>query len=162
MTQLAYNENMTVAFEGMIADAAIRKTDGTKIAVTTAIPFGRGVIKTIGEDLQTQLPNGTNNTVYGIAHSTQALQQSSLGVVEYAINDSVNILRQGAIWVFAEEAIDPDTDSVYCRYVAGAGGTVIGRFRTDVDTASASAVANCVFLTKTTGAGLVKVEINNP
>jgi len=161
MAQTAVNFNMAQAFEGLLADSEFKKTDGTRTAVA-AIPFGRGVTKVVGEDEQVQLPDGTDNTIFGISHSTQAIEQTSAGVVEYADKEPVNVLRRGVVWVQAEEAIDPDSDSVFCRYASGGGGTVIGRFRTDADTASAVAVTGAIFLTSTAAAGLVKIEINFP
>lgn len=162
MAQLSYPFEMPFAVEGKFADSEFRLVEGTWIAVG-AIPFGRGVTKVIGEDNQIQLPDGTDNTFHGVSTLTQVKEQAlTTGLVEYEDKSPVNVLRKGKIHVFAEEAIDPDTDSPFFRHTASGGNTEIGRFRTDTDTATAVAVPNARFVTSTTGAGLVVIEINNP
>ena len=78
--------------------------------------------------------------------------------VPYPIGQAVSIMRKGRVWVWTEEAVTP-ASTPYCRYAAGAGGTVIGRFRASADTATAAAVPGARFMT-TAGAGsLVLLEI---
>lgn len=54
---------------------------------------------------------------------------------DYCDNDTVDVVREGGLWVFTEEATS-DRDPVYVRVAAGAGGSVIGAFRNDDDSSS--------------------------
>lgn len=55
---------------------------------------------------------------------------------EFGDKDAVNVLRKGAIWVTTEDACVAEGD-VYVRIAVGAGGTQLGAFRSEADTASA-------------------------
>lgn len=83
---------------------------------------------------------------------------------EYANNDVANILRKGPIWVYFETAFDPDSDTLYCRFIAGSAATeLIGQFRNDADSAKAFAVSgNLKVKTTLTAAGMGVIEINRP
>ena len=163
MAQLSYSENMPLAVEGKQADAAINNLIEGTLYASGAIPFGRSVVKVTGEDDGVILPSATGQKFVGVSVLTQVEEQVlTTGVVEYDDKDPINVMRKGKIWVYVEEAVDPDTDSVYFRHTAGAGGSVIGRFRTDADTATADAVPNARFVTSTTAAGIAVIEINNP
>ena len=161
MAQLDYSFNMPIAVEGKIADSEVNLKEGTWVA-QGVIPFGRGVVKVPGEDDWIKLPDGTDNTFHGVSLMSQPHEQAlGTGIVQYEDTEPVNVLRKGKVWVYSEVAIDPDTDSPFFRFAAGTG-TVIGRFRNDADTATAAAVPNARFVTKSAGAGLVVLEINNP
>lgn len=54
----------------------------------------------------------------------------------YVDGEPVSILRKGDIWVVTEEALS-EGDDVYVRITSGAGGSTLGAFRNDADTASA-------------------------
>lgn len=64
---------------------------------------------------------------------------------DYVDCDSVPFLSQGGIWVASEEAVS-DMDPVYVRVAAGAGGSILGAFRNDADTASCVAVTGARFV----------------
>lgn len=55
---------------------------------------------------------------------------------EFGDKDTINVLRRGAIWVTTENACVAEGD-VFVRIAAGAGGTQLGAFRSDADTATA-------------------------
>lgn len=161
--QLAYNFNMPLAVEGKQADSAINNlVEGTS-AASGSVPFGRAVVKVTGKDDQVILPSATGQKFIGISTLSQAEEQASgTGIVEYADKEPVNVMRKGKIFVFVEEAINPDTDTPFFRHTSGGGGSVIGRFRKDGDTGTADAVPNSRFVDSTTGPGLAVIEINNP
>lgn len=83
---------------------------------------------------------------------------------EYTNNHVANILRKGPIWVYFETAFDPDSDTLYCRFIAGSTATqLIGQFRNSADSAKAFAVAGNVVVKSTlTAAGMGVIEINRP
>lgn len=69
------------------------------------------------------------------------------------------VLRRGRIWVMAEGAIARWTHP-FIRFVAGAGGTELGSFRGDADTASAAECPFVIAITEADAAELVLVEIS--
>lgn len=70
----------------------------------------------------------------------------------YTDGESVPVLEGGDIWVYSEEAV-ADRDPVYVRVASGAGGSVLGAFRNDADTASCVLVTGARFCRTSTGAG---------
>ncbi|MCK5609867.1 hypothetical protein KAR91_48795 [Candidatus Pacearchaeota archaeon] len=77
--------------------------------------------------------------------------------------DVANILRKGPIWVYFETAFDPDSDTLYCRFITGSTTELIGQFRNDADSAKAFAVAGNIQVKSTlAAAGMGIIEINRP
>lgn len=110
--------------------------------------------------------NGTRDTLYGVAQLTQILESGLPGEdtdPEYADEDVVNVLRRGSIYVTFETAFDPDSDTLYCRFIAGGATELIGQFRNDTDSGKAFAVSGNVQVKSTlTSGGLGIVELNRP
>lgn len=86
--------------------------------------------------------------------------QGSTATDGYIENAMVPVARTGRFFVETEETVVKG-GTVFVRYVAGAGGSIIGKARTDVDTASAEAV-NATFAESVTGAGLAAIDLNMP
>lgn len=86
--------------------------------------------------------------------------QGSTATAGYIQNAMAPIARTSRFYAECEEAVNKG-DQVFVRYVAGAGGTVIGVVRGDVDTASAEAI-NATFAETISAAGLVAVDLNMP
>jgi hypothetical protein len=70
---------------------------------------------------------------------------STTVTADYVDGDQVPMVEQGGIWVFTEEAV-VDGDPVYVRIASGAGGSQIGAFRNDADTASCVLVPDARFV----------------
>lgn len=77
---------------------------------------------------------------------------SNLVTADYIDGETVPVLEQGAIWVYSEEAV-ADRDPVYVRVASGAGGSVLGAFRNDADTASCVRVTGARFVRDSSDAG---------
>jgi hypothetical protein len=69
------------------------------------------------------------------------------------------VIRRGRVWVLAESAVARWTHP-FVRHAAGAGGTELGSFRGDADTASAAELTHAIFLTDAGAGDLVLVEID--
>jgi len=69
------------------------------------------------------------------------------------VNDAVNTIRQGQVWVETSAAVTADSDA----YVDVAGG--IGKF---TSSSSGNLATGGKFRSTTAGAGLAKLEINLP
>jgi hypothetical protein len=87
-------------------------------------------------------------------------QQLVTGTTQYAINEPVNVLRQGAVYVYAEEAVNPDS-TVYVRMVTNST-KIRGMFGASSDSAKCLALSYAKYADAITAAGLVKLEINLP
>lgn len=85
--------------------------------------------------------------------------QSREGGVDWPTLRPTPVMRRGRIWVRAEGAIARWTHP-YVRYAAGAGGTELGSFRGDADTATAAACTSIIALTDAAAGELVFVEIS--
>lgn len=172
MSQTSYAEQFTVGQLGQLADQGF--TDKVSRYSAAVIPFGRlvaldtnpGKVKLPAAATDILDANSESRPVEGIVISTQAIQEqatNTLGVANanvpaYPIGYNFSVLRKGRVWVWAEEAVTP-ADQVFVRHTA-AGNNKPGNFRQDADTANAALLKGARFMSTTTGAGLVLVEIN--
>lgn len=170
--QTSYTQNPAAGQLGLLADASDSNiVTGYSAAV---IPFGRLVSYGAAQD-KVILPaaatdildaNSESRPVAGIVVMSKALEEqpaNTLGVAgadvpAYPALTAFGVIRKGVIWVWAEEAVVP-TDQVFVRHTA-AGNEVPGNFRNDDATATCALLKGARFLTETTAAGLVQVEIN--
>lgn len=160
MSQTAYSLNQATAMLGMKADAMFDLVESAWVSTIEAIPVGRICVKDISFDNGCQLPDGTNQEFIGGAILEAKLVADNAGVVAYPVKDTVNILREGKMWVWTEQAVNPDTSSVFVRITDGGAGKARGQCRIDADTAAAIAFPKAKFRSTTSGAGLVLLEIN--
>jgi len=171
MSQLAVTQDPPIATPGMLTSIEPRtiKTGLASNEVTAVEPmnFGLGVVRDVSLDDQEQvrIPVQAGDLFMGVvifdASKQSALPEVAATQGDYLPEEAVPILRKGEIWVLTEEAVD-ETSPVFMRFAAGTG-TILGSFRQDADTATAEDIsAFAKFTSRTTGAGLVKLEINLP
>lgn len=166
--QTSVSSNPSAAYEGQIdGDAVYQSMIITKIANPSGgLSAGRGLVYVSGSDTKCDLPAAsTDITGQGKFQGVAIFNPSIVGSWPtptttgiYQQGQLVSILRRGRIWVYVDGAV-AITDGVYCRYASGTG-TVNGRFFNGTDTSSCAQVSNARFLTHTSGAGLVLIEIN--
>jgi len=147
---------MPVARAGLVADSGIVQDTISRLAEDAA-----------GNAAGTFLVPGTDAEAQAIAPTTAAeiTDGDGLGVLmydaskmpattaaalaagnEYDVEDMLPLNGSGRIWVLVDPAAAVVANTpAFVRYAAGAGGTVLGAFRSDVDTASAAALPNAVF-----------------
>lgn len=81
----------------------------------------------------------------GVALHSHAMESVKDGLdPQYADKATVSVMEEGGVYVEVEEAVTPASD-VFVRFAAGGGGTELGIFRTDADTATAAALAGARF-----------------
>jgi hypothetical protein len=85
--------------------------------------------------------------------------QSREGGVDWPTLRPTPVLRRGRIWVTAEGAVTRWTVP-FVRFASGAGGTELGSFRGDADTATAALCPWALYLTDAAAGALVLVEIS--
>lgn len=167
--QTSYIQPMVVALPGMLdrplggTQEVESKTVGA--AVATGIPEGVGLTRVADDTVKLPaLAADITANFQGIAvrltarepHNATVIVDDGTGM--YVAKDQIPCLRTGVIYVNVEGTVAQD-GAVYCRYAAGAGGSQLGAFRADADTATAAIVPNAKYLEGRTGAGLVRVRL---
>lgn len=155
-----------------VASAILDPDDGTNrtLIVTgvdeTVIEITNIVVTLGGTQTTGAWTSGTRDTLYGIAHFSQALEgglPNEDNIPQYNNLKVANILRRSSLWVQFETAFNPDVNTLYCRFIAGSATELIGQFRNDADSGKAFAVTgNFAVKTTLSAAGLGLVEINKP
>lgn len=163
MSQTSMSIAPDLGFRGLIADSG-----GDTFLVSranenaSAQGFGIGVIAGTDPEKQFNIFSGAGTLLGVLAHKHGFANQGLADPEALEQNEMGSIMRRGRIWVRVEEAVTAHTSDVYVRHTAGGGGSEIGAFRTDADTASAQQVTNATWLTSTSGAGIAMLEINLP
>lgn len=176
-----YPQTQDVAHEGMIADLQAYVSRSFRNQSGAAIPFGAlckiDNAPTTNDALAIELATGATLNV-GIAVSSMTMEGVSGGSVYtpvptpvysdgrigYPDKETVNILSKGVIWVHTTEAVALgdavrfwDTDN--SGTVAGA---FLGRFCKTASTTKTTLIGGARWLSETSGAGLVLLEIDIP
>jgi hypothetical protein len=123
---------------------------------TVAIPFGALVYESA--EGKATLPTATGNVTAGRV-GVALIDPNKVSGVGYEIGDAVRVMKRGRAWILNEEAL-AFGDTLFVRFASGAGGTVLGSFRNDADTASASTPPNIALL-RAGGIGLAAVSIGD-
>ena len=157
--QTSYEFKPRPAIEGNIDNNSLLEL--VSKSAENEIGFGRAVVRGTDLDNQVKLPAGATPNFFGIAVRILGLQNPNSGSgerVSYLDKESVAVGTSGYFWVYTEQAVNAG-DPVYYRHTAGAGGTDLGRFRKDADTATAGLISGAKFETSRLDAGLVIVHI---
>ena len=131
--------------------ALLKAENVMSYAAEVRIGFGRFVGLGTDKAEQVLLPAAATSITSellkrGVALQSHARENAQDGLIPgYEISESVSVMTKGGVFVECEEAV-VETDVVYVRFVAGAGGTELGIFRNDADTASAAILASARFL----------------
>ena len=146
---------------GTARQIIVKGLDATDVLITDIVVTA-GAGQTTGTFTQ-----GTRDALLGASLRLMTIEANlpndDTTTPQYPIYDTVNILRNGKMYVYFETAFNRDTDTLYCRFLANGTGKEVGQFRNDSDSGKAVAITNGfqVFSTLST-AGIGVVEINNP
>ncbi|MCG8433481.1 MAG: hypothetical protein MJA83_05575 [Gammaproteobacteria bacterium] len=164
MSQTSYVVDPALAFRGMLEDVnKSRYIRSYANGDAAAVGFGL-LVRADATNPEEQFQNfsATSQVPLGVTVHQQAQQDPSLaGTGAVALLETVGILRQGRIWVFVEEAISVG-DAVFFRHTAGGGGSEIGAFRTDADTATADQLVQAQWLRGSTPQNVALLEFAIP
>lgn len=161
MSQTAYNEAMTTAVAGMVADGAGAPNSIVTRIGTEEILMGVAVANDT-DDGSAKLPDGAGVVISGVAIRDISIPAGAASADNsFPSGEAVPVMRKGRIWVVTEVAVQPG-DAVYARYTANGGNTQLGAFRNDDDTAKAIVIAQARWISTTGGAGIALLEINLP
>lgn len=153
MSQTSYSINQGTGVSGQpaFADAGYSLTFNNPV---DEIKFGRAVAKVSGDDNGCALPTASTDVLLGIAGRNVATTDNL-----WTAKSAVAVGRRGAWYVELEQAVTPD-DAVYVRFASGAGGSELGIFRKDADTATAMLLPTAKYLTSGSAGDVAVVEIN--
>ena len=131
---------------------------------TQSIPFGRAVVwRAGGEADSIQLPSAASQVFQGVLeriHSVVDPNDAGQDPAALSAFQAGTVVHKGQMIVEIEAVTVDPSAGVFYRHTAGAGGTVLGRFRTDADTASADQVTNAKWADVFTGPGLAVLDLN--
>lgn len=173
MSQTSYSINIpAVSYPGQLADNMEARDVLSCLAVAAALAYGILVVRdaaNVGgfDQLAAKAPSLTTDisvmgSPIGVVLADQARAQNpAVASAQYPINSAVPVLRKGRVWVSAETAMT-DGANPFVRFAAGAGGSQLGAFRNDADTASAVQMSSGQALVRgtTSGAGYSVIELD--
>ncbi len=170
MSQLDYQIDMTIGVEGGIADTTFGKDTISRVALADlrcARLLVRDATAPLG-DRGAKIPTadfaGSGDVLGVLMWDPGKVNDGLISSVKvnFAAGDELPVLRRGRIYVKPEDAVVQGVQA-FARFASGGGGTELGRFRSDADTATAAAVPSARWFTSTTAADQVAVlEINLP
>jgi hypothetical protein len=124
--------------------------------------FGRMAVIDNTSEGKAAHPSATGQKPLGVVMHSHATVSKEDGLdAGYATKETANVLRKGYIWVVIEETVAIG-DAVFFRHTAGGGGTKLGAFRNDADTATADAITNARWVkggTQAEGIALLELGI---
>jgi len=159
--QTSYTNLAPDGLLGLMTEDFTRYVDTTVPGVSVKIGKMLCVDKTAGKPRgAAKLPAAATDVtskynLYGVV----PWDQSREGGVDWPASRPTPVLRRGRIWVLAESNVLRFTPA-FVRYAAGAGGTEIGSFRADVDTASAAQCDWAMWITDATAGSLALLEVS--
>jgi hypothetical protein len=180
--QGTYPLDLIVGHEGMVADLQAYVCRSYRNQSGAAIPYGVLVATdntpSTNDALAVDIATGTT-LIQGLAVSSQVLEGASLGSsytpvptpvysdgrYGYPNTETVNVVSKGVVWVYSTAAIALG-DAVRF-FKADHSGTVAGAFlgrftKTAVATKTVEITAGARWLSETSAAGLVLLEIDIP
>jgi hypothetical protein len=150
MSQTSVSQYQAAAFKGMLAD--IVDANVMSYAAEAAVDFAMPVM--LGTNKEKEVLEATSAAAaIGFALAAHAVEQSSAGVAQWGITDTVPVIKRGRFWVETTDAV-----------VAGAVANMTVATGKLTDEAVAAGIEaftqfSARFITSTTGADLAIVEI---
>jgi hypothetical protein len=126
----------------------------------TTVPFGVGLCRDDDSPVsgyRCRLPRVSADVTAGFLAIAAWDSSEPYAVGGWQPGSLPKLLHKGHIWCVTEGAIG-ELAQMYCRFAAGAGGSQLGAFRADADSASAAAVVGLRAIESCSGAGIVLAE----
>jgi hypothetical protein len=179
--QGSYPLREAVGHEGGIADLQAYVCRSYRNQSGAAIPFGSLVMTdnapTTNDALAVELATATTliqglavhslvaeGTTLGAAYTPIPTPYYSDGRIGYADKETVNVVSKGVVWVYSVEAVAlGDAVRFYkADYSGTTAGAFLGRFGKTAVATKTVAVAGARWVSETTAAGLVLLELDIP
>lgn len=159
MSQTTYVQRFTEALAGMLA-APVENCVIESFSNAAILSAGLFVTRDAA-DGACKVPVTTGEvTASGIGFTIMnpSREPSSDGATtDFPALKGVSVIRRGKVWVLTEGAMTYG-QAPFVRFAAGGGGSVLGKVRTDADTATAVAAPGWTCLTTLAAAGLAILE----
>ena len=160
MAQLTYPTEQPIAFPGLLADLndsnyVVSRANGE---ASLALEYGIAVIEGTLDEEMLAVTNAAQPLLGVTVHS----HANEVGADDLNLIDPDkmgNVLSHGTIFVQVEDAVVKG-DAPFVRVVAGGGGSLLGAFRSDADTASARAMTLARFVTSAGAGGFAVLEFS--
>lgn len=126
----------------------------------TTVPFGVGLCRDDDSPVsgyRCRLPRVSADVTAGFLGIAAFESSEPYAAGGWQPGSIPRLLHRGHIWCVTEGAI-AELAQMYCRFASGAGGSQLGAFRGDADSASAAAVVGLRALESCSGAGIVLAE----
>lgn len=180
--QGSYPLSQVVGHEGMLADLQAYVCRSYRNQSGAALPYGVLVATdnspSTNDALAVEIASGTT-LIQGMAISSQVLEGASLGSsytpvptpvysdgrYGYPDKETVNVVSKGVVWVYSTAAIALGDAVRFFKadYSGTVTGAYLGRFtKTAVATKTVEITAGARWLSETSAAGLVLLEIDIP
>ena len=111
MPQIDYNLRLTEGQEGLVTD--LRPTINVSKVAEGIVGFGRALVAGTDPTSQVKIPSAVGQVFRGISRNTYALERDSALNAEYTDKSTVNVLRDGEIWVTVKDDVVIDTAVYY-------------------------------------------------
>lgn len=156
MPQTTHAIEMPVARAGLMADLALVRDKISKLAEDAAgAHAGTFVVPGTDAENQAVVPttaaeitdgDGWGVVLYDASVNPPTTAAAQAADNEYDVEAMLPIMSKGRVWVLCDPGATIVANTpAFVRFAAGAGGTKLGAFREDADTASAAALPNGVF-----------------
>lgn len=167
--QTSVSATPPIGTEGAIVDTRPYDTVSRLVSdeATASAGFDAGIAvvtnPALDNDDQVRAPDAASLVLEGVAVLDKSAQQrADLATdTDFVKTDGVTVLRKGVIWVRPETAVTKGAPAFF-RFSSGAGGSRLGAWRTDADTATAEAAPGCFFATSAGAGELAQLEVNLP
>ena len=156
MPQTTHAIEMPVARAGLVADSGIVQDTISRLAEDAAGAHA-GTFLVPGTDAENQavVPTSAAEITDGdwlgvVMYDASVNPPTSAAAIaadnEFDTEAMLPIVQKGRVWVLCDPGATIVANSpAFVRFAAGAGGTKLGAFREDADTATAAALPNGVF-----------------
>lgn len=156
MPQTVHSIDMPVARAGLVADSGLVQDTISRLAEDAAgAAAGTFLVPGTDPEAQAVAPtaaaeitdgDGLGVVMYDASKEPAATAAAQAADNEFDTEQMLPILGKGRVWVLCDPgATIVANTQAFVRHAAGAGGTKLGAFREDADTASAAALPNALF-----------------
>lgn len=160
--QTTFNIEQSGPYAGMKAGVGPDTIGSYRNGEAAAVPFGV-LVQQGTDDGEFDLYDTTGGLkLLGVLCHTHALSNRDLSNDDgIAVDAMGNVMERGRVFVEVEDAVAAG-EPAFARFVAGAGGTQLGAFRSDADTASADAIPGLMYKTSASAGGIAELSVNLP
>jgi len=162
MSQLSYADQVN-AFEGMKADSGFDDVlsflaEGNQI-------IGKLMVRGTDPDRQAAAPSSSalvtnpNSALGVLIHSHDRETDVSVSAATVKDKEEMNIMHNGRCYVKVEEAVTP-ASPVFVRFASGGGGSLLGSFRQDADTATAVQLPGAKYMSSAAAGEFAVLELD--